>query len=67
MRGVGVIICLVGFMVGRSRKQPRVVVVDHEMDPLPEQENLLNYKIQGGLELDQVTDWWRWWLFFADI
>jgi len=54
-------------MVGRSRKQPRVVVVDHEMDPLPEQENLLNYKIQGGLELDQVTDWWRWWLFFAEI
>ncbi len=43
-------------MVGRSRKKPKVIIVDHEMYPLPEQENLLNYKVQGGLEVDQVTD-----------
>lgn len=28
--------------------------MDQEMRPLPEQENLLNYKVQGGSEVDEV-------------
>ncbi len=49
---------LVILLVGKSGgKIPPVKTheEENEFGSLPEQENLLNYKIQGGSEIDQVT------------
>ena len=46
---------MVCILLLRSRKPPKILIAEREMEVLPEQENLLNYKTQGGFEVDQVT------------
>jgi hypothetical protein len=42
-------------LLNNSKKRPKIILIDPEMDPLPENENLLVYKTEGGLEQDQVN------------
>ena len=42
-------------LMRQGGQKPKVYLVDPDLDPQPEHENLLVYHTQGGYEKDQVT------------
>ena len=47
---------LVYIFVKTSSKKKKIVLVEQEIRPQPELENLLNYNVQGGSEVDEVPN-----------